>query len=144
MDDSQNANRGKPRKRFDQINLQNVEKSIRSINRTFHGLQNGLFSLFICGQKSGAKSLLWKAVLWEWAISDHSNVDRISFHSYLLGELSSHGFVENCRGYVSKPIQVYQPKLERNIYKVLRLILHNQSDRLCVSCFHNINPETIK
>jgi hypothetical protein len=58
MEDSENANRGERRKGLVQVNLQYVKKSTRSTSRAFHGLQNGLFSLFICGQKSGAKSLI--------------------------------------------------------------------------------------
>ena len=58
MGASQNANRGEQRKGFAQANLQYIKKSIRSINRTFHGLQNGPFSLFICDDKTGAKSLI--------------------------------------------------------------------------------------
>ena len=58
MAHSENANRGETRKGFVQVNLQHVKKSIHSTIRAFHGLQNGLFSLFMCGQKCGAKSLI--------------------------------------------------------------------------------------
>ncbi len=61
--DSRYANTAEQRKGFVQVNLQYAKKSILSINRAFYGLQNGLFNLFVCAQKSGAKSLIWKAVL---------------------------------------------------------------------------------
>ncbi len=55
---AQGANRAEQRKRFVQVNLQYVKKLIFSTNRAFYELQNGLFSLFICAQKSGTKSLI--------------------------------------------------------------------------------------
>jgi hypothetical protein len=58
MEDPDNANRGEQIKGFVQVNLQYVKKCIHSTSRAFHGLQNGLFSLFIYGQKSTAKSLI--------------------------------------------------------------------------------------
>jgi hypothetical protein len=58
MKDSHDASRAEQRKGFVQVNLQYVIKPILSTNRAFYGLQNGLFSLFVCAQKSGAKSLI--------------------------------------------------------------------------------------
>jgi hypothetical protein len=58
MKDSHDANGAEQRKGFVQVHLQYVKKPILSTNRAFCGLQNGLFSLFFCAQKSGAKSLI--------------------------------------------------------------------------------------
>jgi hypothetical protein len=58
MKDSRYANTAEQRKSFVQVNLQYVKKSILSNNRAFYGLQNGLFNLFVCAQKSGAKTLI--------------------------------------------------------------------------------------
>jgi hypothetical protein len=55
---AQDANRAEQRKGFVHVNLQYVKKLILSTNRAFNGLQNGLFSLFICVQKSGTKLLI--------------------------------------------------------------------------------------
>ncbi len=55
---AQDANRAEQRKGFVQVNLQYVKKLILSTNRAFYGVQNGLFSLFICAQKSGTKLLI--------------------------------------------------------------------------------------
>jgi len=59
----QDANNAEQRKGFVQINLQYVEKMILSTNRAFYRQENGLFSLFICAQKSGTKLLIEKCVL---------------------------------------------------------------------------------
>jgi hypothetical protein len=52
MKDSHDASRAEQRKGFVQVNLQYIIKPILSTNRAFYGLQNGLFSLFVCAQKA--------------------------------------------------------------------------------------------
>jgi hypothetical protein len=54
---------GGAKKSFAQVSSHYVKKSIGSTDRTLQELQNGLFSLFLCGQKSGAKGIPRKVVL---------------------------------------------------------------------------------
>ena len=58
MKDSQDGNKAEQRKGFVQVNSLYEKKPILSTDRAFYGLQNGLFSLFICAQKNGAKSVI--------------------------------------------------------------------------------------
>jgi hypothetical protein len=116
---SQNANSGEWRKSFVRANLWCNKKSIRSIHRTFHRLQNCPFSLFIWDDKVDAKSLIWKAMLWKWANLENFSVDRIQFHRYSLAELFSLGSIENCimlRG----PFLLEHPLLQVTI--IIRLL----------------------
>ena len=63
MQDSKDENKGVQRKWFVRIDLQYSEKSIFSTDKTFHGLQNGVFKLSVCNDRGTQKCMKQKLSL---------------------------------------------------------------------------------
>jgi hypothetical protein len=64
MDDSQNANRGKPKKRFDQINLQNVKNVFAQLIELFMGYKTA-YSVSLYVAKRAAQNRYYEKQCFE-------------------------------------------------------------------------------